>query len=135
MLEKNLHPLPNAYALDSREYIESSVRLCEERPKCSASTCLLRTELDQSAPAKSPMLSSFACISCLFLKLYQPCLLRTSLRLAMMERISAQVGEDDEVVASTGALCAEQVNGLGVVMSLASCSFATTGTGPRNSET
>lgn len=53
----------------------------------------------------------------------------------MMERISAQVGEDDVAVASAGALCAEQVNGLGVVMSLASCSLATTGTGPRNSET
>lgn len=53
----------------------------------------------------------------------------------MMERISAQVGEDEVAVASAGALCAEHVNGLGVVISLASCSLATTGTGPRNSET
>lgn len=54
----------------------------------------------------------------------------------MMDRISAQVGVDDEaVVASAGARVAESVNGLGVVMSFASCSLASTGTGPRNSET
>lgn len=52
-----------------------------------------------------------------------------------MERISAQVGEGDEAVASAGARFAESVNGLGVVTSLASCSLATTGTGPRNSAT
>lgn len=95
---------------------------------------------EMSAAARSPVLSSLLAWSWrLLLRSYHPFLLRICRRKALRVRGPISTHGPEFAVEfpawSPCALADEVVKGAGTLMSLASCSFAMTGTGPRISAT